>query len=124
MMCAQSDLNEVGAEGVDTKPGGTVDIICGETCCCILEKAKSLEGKAGFLLLSVDSHYCLTIPVTPCRGQMEFFFHVVCFLPGFSLARALLKGTFVTYTDYHKPLLMHILHLMHIDIGTAQLNNT
>ncbi len=30
-----------------------------------MDKAESLEGEAGLLLLSVDSHYSLAILVTP-----------------------------------------------------------
>lgn len=65
MVCEESDLNETGAEGVHTKSGGTVYIIFGESCRCVLKEAKSLEGEARFLLLSIDSYYRLAIPVTP-----------------------------------------------------------
>lgn len=62
---AESDLNEVGAEGADTEPGGTVYVVDGVSCVCAFDEAERLEGEAGFLLLSVDSNDCLTIPVTP-----------------------------------------------------------
>lgn len=69
---AESDLNEAGAEGVHTEPGGTVHVIGGESLVRVLDKAESFEGEASFLLLSVDSHYRLAIPVTPGREQMLF----------------------------------------------------
>lgn len=71
---AESDLTEAGAEGVHTEPGGTVHIVGGESFFCAVDKAESFEGEAGDLLLSVDSHYCLAIPVTPGRRQMVIFF--------------------------------------------------
>ena len=67
----ESDLSERGADGVHTEPGGTVDIIGGNNCICALDKAKSLKGEAGLLLLPIGSDYCLTIPITPLRGQMK-----------------------------------------------------
>lgn len=49
-------------------------IVRGESILCVLDKAESLKGEAGFLLLSVDIHYCLDIPVTPLTEQTMVLF--------------------------------------------------
>lgn len=92
-------LNETGAEGVHTKSGGTVYIICGESCCCVLKEAKSLEGETGFLLLSIDSYYCLAIPVTPLTEDTCWCFSpptVLGFSPRFQSNKNLVKRHFIT----------------------------
>lgn len=64
---AKTDLIEGGAEGGHTKPCGTVDIVRGESCFYTVSEAESLKGEAGDLLLSIDTHHCLAILVTPGR---------------------------------------------------------
>lgn len=64
---AETDLNERRAVGVHTEPGGTVDIVGGQSCILTLDEAERLKGEARFLLLSVDSHYRLTVTITPGR---------------------------------------------------------
>lgn len=70
---AESDLNEVGADGVHTEPGGTMYIVGGDRT-LVLEKAEGFKGEACFLLLSIDSYYCLAISVAPWWGQIVIFF--------------------------------------------------
>lgn len=61
------DLIDSGAEGVHTEPGSTVHVVGGDSFFYTVNEAESLKGEAGGLLLSVDSHHCLDVPVTPGR---------------------------------------------------------
>ena len=60
----ESDLNEAGADGCHTEPGGTVNVVGGVRINCVFNEAESFEGETSFLLHSIDSQYCLVIPVT------------------------------------------------------------
>lgn len=51
-----------------TQPSSTVHIVGGERFVHALNETERLKGKASSLLLAVDPHYCLTIPITP-RGD-------------------------------------------------------
>lgn len=51
-----------------TQPSSTVHIVGGERFVHALNKTERLKRKASSLLLAVDPHYCLTIPITP-RGD-------------------------------------------------------
>lgn len=62
---AVSDLIDSGAERVHTEPGSTVHVVGGDSFFCTVDEAESLKGEAGGLLISVDSHHRLDVPVTP-----------------------------------------------------------
>lgn len=56
---------------MNTQPSCTVHIVGGESFFRALNKTKSLKGEAGSLLLAIDSHHCLTIPITPGRNILN-----------------------------------------------------
>lgn len=66
-MGAVPDLIDSRAEGVHAEPGSTVHVVGGDHFFCTVDEAESLKGEAGVLLLSIDSHHCLDVPVTPGR---------------------------------------------------------
>lgn len=54
-----------------TQPSSTVHVVGGESFFHALNKAESLEGEAGSLLLAICSHHCLTIPIAPGRDTLK-----------------------------------------------------
>lgn len=66
-MGAVPDLIDSGAEGVHTEPGSTVHVVGGDSFFRTVDEAESLKGEAGGLLLPIDSHHRLDVPVTPGR---------------------------------------------------------
>lgn len=76
---------------MNTQPSCTVHIVGGDCFFHALNKAESLKGEAGSLLLAIDSHHCLTIPITPGRNILtdKVKFCPVCqsWWADFSLAR-------------------------------------
>lgn len=60
---------QAGAVAAHTQPGGAVDVVGGQSCFQVLDEAERLKGEPGHLLLSIDVHHCLAIPVTPERGS-------------------------------------------------------